>query len=218
MKCLSCHGEPHEGGTGLFRGTAIIPRSGHGHKSGDKGFAARHFQQDTVSQPVGAVMIAARPHGCSRMRLVTSQPLSRGMPTSIRITLGRNFSAAASASRLRRHLVEWKLVGRVMVAAEFQAKVIDGRIEIPQDLRDQFSGDVNVILFADGAQQDESAWSEQNRRRWELIARKVRQGLSRAETEELAILQRRADEKLAGVGPRPVQELESRYTQLSQED
>jgi hypothetical protein len=104
-----------------------------------------------------------------------------------------------------------------MVAAEFQAKVIDGRIEIPQDLPDQFSGDVNVILFADRAQQDESAWPEQNRRRWELIARKVRQGLSGAETEELAILQRRADEKLARVGPRPVQELESWYTQLSQE-
>ena len=40
------------------------------------------------------------------------------------------------------------------------------------------------------------AWPEQNRRRWELIARKVRQGLTAAEMQELALLQRHADEVL----------------------
>jgi DNA-binding transcriptional regulator/RsmH inhibitor MraZ len=104
-----------------------------------------------------------------------------------------------------------------MVAAEFQAKIIDGRIEVPQDLREQFSGNVKVILFADGAQQDESAWPAQNRRRWELIARKVRQGLSAAEAQELAVLQRQADEQLTRLGPRPVEELERWYAELSQE-
>ena len=104
-----------------------------------------------------------------------------------------------------------------MVAAEFQTKVIDGRIEIPEALRNQFSGAVKVILFAEGADQNQSAWPEQNRRRWELIARKVRQGLTQAEMQELAILQGRADEQLARVGPRPVEELERWYAELSQE-
>jgi len=66
-----------------------------------------------------------------------------------------------------------------MVAAEFQTKVIDGKIEIPEGLRDQFSGAVNVILFAQAADQDESPWPEQNRRRWILIARKIRQAIWR---------------------------------------
>jgi hypothetical protein len=104
-----------------------------------------------------------------------------------------------------------------MVAAEFQAKVVAGRIEIPEALRAQFQGDVNVILFAKGADQEESAWPSQNRRRWELIARKVRHGLTAAETQELAQLQQRADEELARVGPRPVEELERWFAQLSQE-
>jgi hypothetical protein len=38
-----------------------------------------------------------------------------------------------------------------MLAAELQAKVIAGKIEIPQPYRDQFQGEVNVILFAAGA-------------------------------------------------------------------
>jgi hypothetical protein len=104
-----------------------------------------------------------------------------------------------------------------MVAAEFQAKIVDGRIEIPQALLKQFQGDVNVILFAKGKDQEKSAWPDQNRRRWELIAQKVRQGLTDAEQQELALLQQRADEQLAGVGPRPVAELERWYEQLSQE-
>jgi hypothetical protein len=104
-----------------------------------------------------------------------------------------------------------------MVAAEFQAKVVDGRIEIPETLRDQFQGDVNVILFVHGADQDNSTWPAQNRRRWDLIARKARQGLTEAEQQELARLQQRADEQLARVGPRPVEELEQWYAQLTQE-
>jgi hypothetical protein len=83
-----------------------------------------------------------------------------------------------------------------MLAVEFQATIIDGRIEIPQAVRERFSGEVNVILFATGADYDRSAWPEQNRRRWELIAKKVRQGPTDAETKELATLQQRADERL----------------------
>jgi hypothetical protein len=36
-----------------------------------------------------------------------------------------------------------------MLAAEFHAKVIAGKIEIPETLRGQFQGEVNVILFAE---------------------------------------------------------------------
>ena len=100
-----------------------------------------------------------------------------------------------------------------MVAVEFQAKIIDGRIEIPQAVRERFAGEVHVILFAADADHDRSAWPEQNRRRWELIAKKVRQGLTDAETQELATLQQRADERLAHVGPRPVEQLERLYAE-----
>ncbi len=105
-----------------------------------------------------------------------------------------------------------------MVAAEFQTKVVDGRIEIPEALRDRFQGDVSVILFAKGTEQEQSAWPDQNRRRWELIAKKVREGLTEAEQQELALLQQRADEQLALMGPRPVEDLERWYAELSQED
>jgi hypothetical protein len=37
-----------------------------------------------------------------------------------------------------------------MQAVEFQATVRDGRIEIPDPIRERFSGEVNVILFAGG--------------------------------------------------------------------
>ena len=74
-----------------------------------------------------------------------------------------------------------------------------------------------MILFAAGPITDEAAWPEQNRRRWELIARKVRQGLTAAEMQELALLQRHADEVLPSVGPPPVEELERWYSQLSRE-
>ncbi len=90
-----------------------------------------------------------------------------------------------------------------MLAAEFQAKVIAGKIEIPERFRAQFQGEVNVILFAEGAAREESVWPEQTRRRWELIAKMVRQGLTAEETQELAALQQRADEQLAQAGPRP---------------
>lgn len=104
-----------------------------------------------------------------------------------------------------------------MVAAEFQTRVVDGKIDIPATLRDQFQGEVNVILFAVGAARHKSAWPDQNRRRWELIAKRVRQGLTTAETQELAALQQRADEQLARAGRRPVEELERLYAELSQE-
>jgi hypothetical protein len=104
-----------------------------------------------------------------------------------------------------------------MLTAEFQAKVVAGRIEIPAALRDQFQGDVNVILFAKGADQDPSAWPSQNRRRWELIANKVRQGLTDAELQELTLLQQRVDEQLTSVGARPNAKLERWYAQFSQD-
>ena len=104
-----------------------------------------------------------------------------------------------------------------MVAVEFQTRVVDGKIDVPATLRDKFHGEVNVILFTVGADQDRSAWPDQNRRRWELIVQKVRQGLTAAETQELAGLQQRADEQLARTGSRPVEELERCYAQLSQE-
>jgi hypothetical protein len=45
-----------------------------------------------------------------------------------------------------------------MVAAEFQTKIIDGKIEVPATLRDQFPGSVKVILFAESNDADESGW------------------------------------------------------------
>ena len=45
------------------------------------------------------------------------------------------------------------------------------------------------------------AWPIQNRRRWELLPKKVRQGLTDAEAQDLARLQQRTDEELARVGP-----------------
>jgi hypothetical protein len=104
-----------------------------------------------------------------------------------------------------------------MVAAEFHAKVSGGKIEIPETLRDQFQGEVNVILFAEGGAQAPSDWPEQNQRRWTLIAKMARQGLTAEETQELAALQQCADEHLAQLGPRPVEELERLYAELSQE-
>lgn len=104
-----------------------------------------------------------------------------------------------------------------MLAAEFQAKVVGGKIEIPEPFRAHFQGDVNVILFTDGGAREQSDWPEQNRRRWELIARMARQGLTADETKELAILQQRADEQLKQAGSRPVEELERLYAELSQE-
>jgi hypothetical protein len=104
-----------------------------------------------------------------------------------------------------------------MLAVEFQAKIINGRIDLPQAVRERFSGEVHVILFAAGADHDQSMWPKQNRRRWELIAKKARQGLTDIETKELTTLQQRADEQLAQVGPRPVEQLERLYAELSEQ-
>jgi hypothetical protein len=103
-----------------------------------------------------------------------------------------------------------------MVAAEFQAEVVDGKITIPQALRGRFPGRLHVILFAEGSEQDPLQWPEQNRRRWELLAKKARQPLTSAETEELSALQRVADERLAQLGPRPLEQLERWYTELTE--
>jgi len=105
-----------------------------------------------------------------------------------------------------------------MLAVEFEAKVIDGKIEIPEAVRERVSGDVSVILFSQGADQQRSVWPEHNRRRWELIAKKTRQELTREESDELATLQQRADDRLAEVGPRPVDQLERLYTELTEQD
>ena len=45
----------------------------------------------------------------------------------------------------------------------------------------------------------------------------VRQGLTAEETQELAGLQQRADEQLAQEGPRPTEQLERLYAELSKE-
>ncbi len=104
-----------------------------------------------------------------------------------------------------------------MLAAEFHAQVVAGKIEIPEPLRTQFQGEVNVILFAESGAREESGWSAQNKRRWELIAKMVRQGLTAEETQELAALQQCADQQLAQAGPRPIEQLERLYAELSRE-
>lgn len=103
------------------------------------------------------------------------------------------------------------------LAVEFQAKIIDGRIDLPQAVRERFAGEVHVILFAEGTDHDRSVWPKQNRRRWELIAKQVRQGLMDVATEELATLQQRANERLAQMGPRPIEQLKRLYAELSQQ-
>jgi hypothetical protein len=103
-----------------------------------------------------------------------------------------------------------------MVAAEFQADVVDGTIAIPEALRSRLPGRLKVIVFAEGAEQDPAQWPEQNRRRWELLAKKARQSLTAAECEELSALQRAADEHLAQLGPRPLEHLERWYAELTE--
>jgi flagellar motility protein MotE (MotC chaperone) len=100
-----------------------------------------------------------------------------------------------------------------MTAVEFQAEVVDGKIVVPEALREGMVGRLHVILFAEGSEQDPAQWPDRNRRRWELIAQKARQPLTAAETEELAALQRAADERLAQLGPRPAEHLERWYAE-----
>jgi len=104
------------------------------------------------------------------------------------------------------------------MAVEFQAQVVNGTIEIPPSIRDQVSGEVNVILFAKGTEDHPSTWPSQNRRRWQLIAKKARQPLTDAETEELSALQNLADGQLASVGSRPTEQLQQFYAELSKQD
>ncbi len=104
-----------------------------------------------------------------------------------------------------------------MTALEFQSNIVDGKIEVPLDLRNQVQGPVNVILFSKGDDRDVSSWPSKNRRRWQLIAKKLRSELTDAETCELAELQQRADDALTSMGPRPVEELERWYAELTTE-
>jgi len=104
-----------------------------------------------------------------------------------------------------------------MSAVEFQTSVVDGQIQLPDAVRDRFQGVVNVIVYDGDEANGPSAWPVQNRRRWELIAQKARQGLGRAEEQELAELQERADDRLAQVGPRPTDDLEQLYAGLTQD-
>jgi hypothetical protein len=103
-----------------------------------------------------------------------------------------------------------------MIAVEFEAEVTDGIIEIPEPHRDQIHGAVRVILLA-GTPAGED-WARRNQRRWQLIAKKATQGLTDDEAVELAALQAAADHELAQVGPRPIEDLEKLYANLSRQE
>jgi hypothetical protein len=105
-----------------------------------------------------------------------------------------------------------------MTTVEFQADVVDGKITLPPAVRKRFRGRLHVIVFAEGSEQDPARWPEQNRRRWELIVKKARQSLTAAESQELAGLQQIADAQLAQLGPRPAEELQRWYAELTQGD
>lgn len=107
------------------------------------------------------------------------------------------------------------LGGKTMSAVEFQARIVGGKIEIPSSLLGQFEGAVNVILFT--ADDQEATWPEANRRRWQLITKAARFGLTAEEAAELSSLQWRADKNLKKLGDRPMDELESLYVKLTQE-
>lgn len=103
-----------------------------------------------------------------------------------------------------------------MIAIEFQAEITNGMIEIPTPHRDQIQGAVTVILLAGTPPGGD--WSQQNQRRWQLIAKKATQGLTHDEGVELAALQGDADQQLAQVGPRPLEDLERLYADLSRQE
>lgn len=105
-----------------------------------------------------------------------------------------------------------------MIAAEFQANITDGTIQIPLSHRDRFQGDVCVILLADAHVSGDDPWPEQNARRWQLISQATRRRLSQPEQGELDSLNRLADQRLDQVGPRPIAELEKLYAELNGEE
>jgi hypothetical protein len=104
-----------------------------------------------------------------------------------------------------------------VISQHSRVLVVDGIIEIPAALRGQFRGEVNVIMFAQEVAHDPASWPSQNRRRWELIARKATQPFTDSEERELGALQQRADAELASLGPRPVDELEHWHPELKSE-
>ena len=104
-----------------------------------------------------------------------------------------------------------------MPAVEFQTSVVDGQIQLPDAVRDCFQGVVNVIVYDWDEGKGPPSWPVRNRRRWELIARKARKGLGKAEELELSALRERADDQLAQVGPRPTDDLEQLYARLTQD-
>ena len=69
-----------------------------------------------------------------------------------------------------------------------------------------------------GAAEDPSSWPARNRRRWLLVVKHLREGLTEFEAAELAALEQEAERVLQDVGPLPIEELENLYSQLSQQD
>lgn len=100
-----------------------------------------------------------------------------------------------------------------MFAVEFEANIRDGVIEVPKAHRGRITGPVHVkLLSADDAVGD--AWQIQNRRRWELIEKRLNSELTPTEAIELKSLQREAESELSRVGPRPLTRLEEMESQL----
>lgn len=104
-----------------------------------------------------------------------------------------------------------------MSTVEFEADVSNGVIEIPERYREHLQGTVRVFVAAADENEDDS-WLASNNRRWELIEKKLHSPLSESEVAELAKLQQRAETELAGVGPRPLAELEQLESELSEMD
>jgi len=101
-----------------------------------------------------------------------------------------------------------------MAAIEFVATVVDGSIPIPESHREQFQGEVRVLVVANG---DESldSWPQRNRRRWNLIVKRATQTLSPCEVEELSSLEKELGERLQQVGEYPTKQFEELCAELA---
>lgn len=103
-----------------------------------------------------------------------------------------------------------------MAAVEFEAKLVDGKIEVPATVQSRFTGSVGVILF-DGDERTLESWPVQNRRRWELIMKQARSSLTALESAELVVLHNEADTQLDRVGKRSMPDIERMYAELEQD-
>jgi hypothetical protein len=103
-----------------------------------------------------------------------------------------------------------------MNPVEFDAVVSNGMIEIPDRYREHLHGTVRVVVLGAG-QMSHDSWPVNNKRRWELIEKKLEGPLSDREAHELARLQQLAEAELADVGPRPLVELERLEAELSKQ-